>query len=305
MSNSGINIELNELIRLKQYVNSIYRPQKSTALTVGQHNSSLRGRGMDFDEVRAYQAGDDIRHMEWRVTARTGCAHVKLYHEERERPVIIVVDFNPSMYFGTKIAFKSVIASKIAALLAWTAVTHGDRVGGVIFNGDRHVELKPKGRKFGVLPLLNQLSEFSKLLPKKDDARPLSDVLVRLRHVAKPGSLIFLISDFESYDDESERHISRMRLHADFIAYQVNDILEIEPPPPERYVMTDGKNEVIIDTEKARIRHQYQLLIRQKRDYINRVFTKYQIPLIRMCSVDDLIDSVRQSYLVNKERTYG
>ena len=305
MSSSGIIAELNELIRLKQYASGIYQPQKSRAMTAGQHNSNLRGRGMDFDEVRTYQAGDDIRHMEWRVTARTGCAHVKLYHEERERPVIIVVDFNPSMYFGTKIAFKSVIASRLAALLAWTSVAHGDRVGGIIFNGNKHIELKPRGRKYGVLPFLNHLSEFTKLTPSTDQARPLSDVLTRLRYIAKPGSLIFLISDFENYDKESERHLSRLRLHTDFIAYQVNDLIEIEPPPPERYVMTDGKSEVIVDTQKASIRNQYQLLVKQKRDYLSKIFIKYQIPLIRLTANDDLVESVRQSYQVNKGYAYG
>ena len=135
----GVTAELNELIALQRYAQiGHYRP-KGRSLRAGQHLSKLRGRGMDFAEVRHYQAGDEIRHMEWRVTARTGRPHVKLYQEERERPVIILADFSPSMYFGTRLAFKSVVAARLAALLAWTVVKQGDRVGGLLFSAFKHL----------------------------------------------------------------------------------------------------------------------------------------------------------------------
>lgn len=130
---NGVIAELNELIDLRRYVQSIYYRPQGKAIRSGSHLSKLRGRGMDFAEVRNYQAGDEIRHMEWRVTARTGRPHVKIYQEERERPVVILTDFNPSMIFGTRIAFKSVIAARLTALLAWTVIKEGDRVGGVFF----------------------------------------------------------------------------------------------------------------------------------------------------------------------------
>ncbi len=129
----GVSVELNELIALQRYARRVnYKPLYS-AVQAGNHLSKLRGRGMDFAEVRNYQAGDEIRHMEWRVTARTGRPHVKIYQEERERPVVILTDFNPSMYFGTRIAFKSVVAARMAAMIIWTAVKQGDRVGGLFF----------------------------------------------------------------------------------------------------------------------------------------------------------------------------
>nr|WP_241480308.1 DUF58 domain-containing protein [Legionella norrlandica] len=130
---NGVIAELSELIDLRRYVHSVHYKPQGRALRSGNHISKFRGRGMDFAEVRNYQAGDEIRHMEWRVTARTGRPHVKIYQEERERPVIMLVDFNPSMIFGTKIAFKSVVAARLASLLAWTVIKQGDRVGGSFF----------------------------------------------------------------------------------------------------------------------------------------------------------------------------
>lgn len=129
----GVTVQLDELIALRRYAQRVHYKPTGSAIRAGNHLSKLRGRGMDFAEARNYQAGDEIRHMEWRVTARTGRPHVKLYQEERERPVVILSDFNPSMFFGTRLAFKSVIAARLAAMLAWTAIKQGDRVGGLFF----------------------------------------------------------------------------------------------------------------------------------------------------------------------------
>ena len=118
----------------------------------GGYVSPYRGRGMEFEEVRAYQPGDDIRNMDWRVTARTGRPHTKLFREERERPVLFLVDLGPSMAFGTRVAFKSVVAARAAALLAWAARDNGDRIGGIVFAGKRHRELRPAARERGMLP---------------------------------------------------------------------------------------------------------------------------------------------------------
>ncbi|MBT5228989.1 MAG: DUF58 domain-containing protein, partial [Methylococcales bacterium] len=108
------------------------------------HRTKLRGRGIDFDEVRRYEPGDDIRTMNWRVMAKTGNPFTKLFHDERERPVILWLDYNPSMFFATKNHFKSVVASKIAALMAWSAFHHGDRLGGLAFAQDQHWEIRPR-----------------------------------------------------------------------------------------------------------------------------------------------------------------
>ena len=204
----GISVELNELIDLRRFASKPQYKPKGQGVRSGAWQSVIRGRGMDFAEVRNYQAGDEVRHMEWRVTARTGKPHVKLYQEERERPVILLTDFNPSMYFGTRIAFKSVIAARLAALIAWTAIKEGDRVGGLIFSGQKHQEYLPRGREYGVLPYLSGLCEYSQQKPAiLDDTTPLSAMLMRSRRVIRPGSTLVIISDCYQLDSDSELEI--------------------------------------------------------------------------------------------------
>lgn len=268
----GVNITLEELLRLQNTPLVTMKPAKVLALQSGQHLSRLRGRGMDFSEVRRYQSGDDIRHMEWRVTARTGNPHVKLYHEERERPVFLVVDFNPSMFFGTKVAFKSVIAARFAAMLGFSASHHGDRVGGVVYSGSEIKEIKPRARKQGVLPLLNTLSEFSFLHHQKDAATPMSEVLLQLRRVAKPGSLVFFLSDFNHFDTQAQAALSRLQRHTDIVAYLLSDCLEKTPPRAGHYPVTDGINEAIINTKDDGFCKHYSLVYQHKIEKIKPLF---------------------------------
>lgn len=262
----GVNVELSELISLKRYARrSSYKPD-FRAVRVGNHLSKLRGRGMDFAEVRNYQAGDEIRHMEWRVTARTGRPHVKLYQEERERPVVLLGDFNPSMYFGTRLAFKSVVAARLAAMIAWTAVKQGDRVGGILFSAEAHNEFTPRGRESGVLPLLASLSEYTKTLGANTNQspKPLSDILIRLRRVTRPGSILVLISDFYNIDEESEQHLSRLRSNNDILVYHICDPLELAPPKPQYYAITDGREELLLNTTSDEVVRAYQEYCEQR-----------------------------------------
>lgn len=302
---SGIVTELSELIKLKQYAQMVYQPQKSRAQLMGNHQSTMRGRGMDFDEVRSYQAGDDVRHMEWRVTARTGKPHIKLYREERERPIIIMVDFNPSMYFATQVALKSVVASRLAALLAWTASKHGDRVGGLLYSNKRHIELKPRGRQLGVLPLLNALNDFSHELPQSDDAQPMSAALMRLRRVALPGSLVILMSDFNNFDEDSQRHLARMSQHLDIMAFNFKDIIELKTPKPGCYSVTDGDSEVVVDTRSQVIRQQYRRHFRRKQRQLEDFCQQYAIPLTTVLPTDDIVTLAQLCYAGQARRQYG
>lgn len=298
----GVTAELKELIALQRYASlGQYRPE-GRALRSGNHLSKMRGRGMDFAEVRNYQAGDEIRHMEWRVTARTGRPHVKLYQEERERPVIIVVDFNPSMYFGTRLAFKSVVAAHLAAILAWTVVRQGDRVGGVLFSADTHNEFIPRGRETGVLPFLGALSHYTQHLSKtmaktnEPTARSLSYALQRVRRVIRPGSIVVLISDFYSIDDESEQHLSRLRSHNDILAYHLCDPLEIAPPIPQQYAITDGQQEIVLDTTINTINTAYRSYCIQRITTLQRQLHRLQIQYVQVTAEDDLPRLVRQTF---------
>ena len=153
-----VHASSDELVRCRLQARDLRLDSRLSARSAitGVHASRFRGRGMDYQESRVYQSGDDIRSMDWRVTARTGRAHVKLYQEERERPVVVMVDLGPGMFFATRGAFKSVIAARAAALIGWAAIQNGDRIGALLFNGGHH-EIRPQGGQRGVLRLIREL----------------------------------------------------------------------------------------------------------------------------------------------------
>lgn len=294
----GVVADLNELIELRRYAQSIHYEPEGRALRSGTHISRLRGRGMDFAEVRNYQAGDEIRHMEWRVTARTGRPHVKIYQEERERPVVILADFNPSMIFGTRVAFKSVIAARLAAILAWTVIKQGDRVGGLFFSATEHSEFIPRGRDSGVLPLLASLSHYTAQTDAQREEKPrlLSDALVRLRRVVRPGSILVLISDFYTMDSECEKHLNRLRGHNDILAYHICDRIELTPPKPEQYAITNGQQEIILDTSLHAVSTAYEHYCQQRIEQLRDQFKRLQIQYVQATSETNLTQLVRQTF---------
>lgn len=294
----GVVAELNELIGLRRYAQSVQYPPELKALRSGNHLSKLRGRGMDFAEVRNYQAGDEIRHMEWRITARTGKPHVKLYQEERERPVVILADFNPSMIFGTKIAFKSVVAARLASIIAWTVIKQGDRIGGFLFSATQHSEFIPRGRDAGVLPLLAALSQYTDQTKaqREEKARTLSDALVRLRRVIRPGSILVLISDFYSMDSECEQHLNRLRGHNDVLAYHICDPLELAPPKPQQYAITNGHQEILLDTKLATVTSAYEQYCQQRIQQLKEQFKSLQIQYVQVTADMDLAQVVRLTF---------
>jgi uncharacterized protein (DUF58 family) len=198
---SGVSVSLRDLLALRGEAGrlDLVTRGKILATRSGGHLSRFRGRGMEFDESRVYQPGDDARNMDWRVTARAGTPHVKLFREERERPLWLLVDQGPSMRFGTRVAFKSVVAAQAAALLAWAAADRGDRVGGLVFDEQGRFEHRPAARTQGLLPLLQALAGGGRAagVAGLGDVAAAADQLV---HLARPGSLIFILSDFNQSD---------------------------------------------------------------------------------------------------------
>jgi len=256
----GIATDIAELIALKRFATRSKKQPLGYAPRAGDKLSPFRGRGMTFSETRHYQAGDDVRHMEWRVTARTGRAHVKVFQEERERPVFIVIDFNPSMFFGTRIAFKSVIAARLAAIIAWINIKQGDRIGGLLFGGEDNQIFMPSILDTRLLQFLSAIShqthQYNTQSPSKNTT--FSEALQRTIQVIKPGSLIILISDFYQLDPLSEQQIARLQVHNDVIAYRICDVLELTTPPANNYPITDGVDEqnLSLDTRAARKAYQ-------------------------------------------------
>ncbi|MFA0412259.1 DUF58 domain-containing protein [Vibrio renipiscarius] len=226
----GVNLSLDELLFFKQQTVKWLPPAKNLwSQWLGQHQSRQLGRGMDFSEVRQYQAGDDIRAIDWRVTARTGKAHTKLFSEEREKPVILYLDLSPSMLFGSTLMLKSVLMAHMASLIAWLTVAQKDRIGAVIDTGSRLIELKPTSRHSGPLALSQQLIERHNEQLKKPADAAISSMTTGLQAVHRltpKGAEIILMSDFVRLTASDELWLTRLSQHNRVRMIHISDPLE-------------------------------------------------------------------------------
>ncbi|WNV06518.1 DUF58 domain-containing protein [Candidatus Methylospira mobilis] len=242
MENEVAAVSLPTLIGLSRNVARLrFSHHGRHAVQGGAYLSAFKGRGMEFAETRPYTAGDDIRNLDWRVTARTGKTHTKLFQEERERPVFIAVDARRSMFFATRGCFKSVLASQMAALIAWSVMQHGDRIGGQIFSERSSLELKPEHGRRAVLHFLRKLTELQPAADESSEERGLPEALTRLHRHVRPGSLVFLLSDFRGYSRACETALLRLRRHSDVVLLKLYDPLESTLPDQGRYDFSFGR----------------------------------------------------------------
>jgi uncharacterized protein (DUF58 family) len=254
---------------------------------------------MEFDEARPYQPGDDIRSLDWRVTARTGKPHTKLFREERERPVFLWVDFRRSMFFATRGRYKSVVAAQAASLLAWSANGHGDRVGGLVFSEAVHHETKPRRGKAGVLNLIHQLAQHPAWDEGNDPPPGSVDMrlpMTRLARLTRPGSLVFLISDFRGLNRGAELQLVRVARHSETVMLFVYDPLEAGLPPPGRYPMSDGTQELMLNSRDKKFAEEYRRRFEERVDRLRGFARRYGVRFLS-CSTSDRLFNVLQSGL--------
>lgn len=290
MSSERVSVNLNMLIRLaRPAANLKLFRSRIRALQSGGYISRTKGRGMEFDEVRLYQPGDDIRSIDWRVTARTGKTHTKLFREERERPIFISVDYRASMQFATRGVFKSVQAAKLAGILAWVAQRNGDRIGGQIFTDTSCRELKPQNGKQAVLHFFNAL------IKTEAKSAPLSfeQVMGRLSHHVKPGSQVYIVSDFRGMSPAVENYLAKLARHCDVIMILVYDPLESHLPVKGRYRFTDNTADVVVDASDKQRVLKYQQKFQQHCADLQILSNKLNIRLLRCASNEDPVQVLR------------
>jgi uncharacterized protein (DUF58 family) len=290
-ANERVSVNLKMLIDLAKSAKPLkhYR-SKIRAVRSGGHLSPTKGRGMEFDEARLYQPGDDIRAIDWRVTARRGKTHTKIYREERERPVLISVDCRSSMVFATRGCFKSVQAAKIAALLAWKAEQHGDRVGGQLFSEQGVQEFKPQGGKHAVLRFLNGLvtPNFS-----SQKEMTLEQIIARFSQHAGHGSLLYLISDFRGLSGKAEAQLSKLARHSEVVLIHIYDPLESQLPNQGRYRFTDGQRDITVDTADKALINDYQRQFQQRQSLLQKLSRKWQLKLVECQTTDEPLEVIR------------
>ena len=263
-------------IRAKHLVNDVF---------AGEYQSAFKGRGLEFEEVREYQPGDDIRTIDWNVTARAGHPYIKLYRDERELTVIFVVDVSASSRFGTVDKFKNEIAAEMTALLAYTALKNNDKVGLIIFSDRVEHFIPPKKGRAHIWRLIRDILAYKSQATKTDLDVPLDF----LNRVIKKRSIAFLISDFQTEGFESSLRIAAR--HHDLIALSVKDPKELALPKIGYIELEDAETgeSILVDTFKTSTLKEYALL--------NKKQLKYQKDFFRKSGIDFIEIQTGQPYL--------
>jgi len=303
---SLVSVTSSDLVSLSREAKSIkLKPTRVLSRMAGNYLSTFKGRGMEFDESRPYQAGDDIRNIDWRVTARSGRTHTKQFREERERAVFVWVDLRSSMFFATQGVFKAVQAARVASLLAWSAMHHGDRLGGLFFSQQQHQELRPQRGKKAVMQFIRQLATHSAWQPDYEDnlrlASSATDSIGRLRHVARPGSLVFMISDFHHLDSRFEDHLARLARHSDLIMFSLYDALEQDLPAAGKYRVHNGQDTICINTADPAQRKQHQSRFEEHQQQLQRLSRLNRIHLITCRTDEDAVERLRSGLLLKRQ----
>ena len=264
--NNAIQVQLDDLLAMRLRAARLAQlAQRVAGSHAAVHASRFRGRGVDYAESRAYQPGDDIRQMDWRVTARTGRPHTKLFTEERERSVLVVLNCNPSMRFGTRVRFKSVQAARAAALLAWATALSGDRIGAIGYGPGLNAEVKPGGGVRGALRCLRAFVEWDTITRAAKDSVPLSQALQRARRLAHPGTQVILFTDGFDCDEAAEPALTMLAEHCDVAAVILSDPLEHVAPPPARYALQGESGPVLIDFSAQQTRARWPAWFEEQR----------------------------------------
>ena len=300
--NDPVSVTLPALIALSRYSRNLsLKSRRVLAAHSGGYQSSFKGRGMEYDESRPYQAGDDIRNLDWRVTARTGHAYTKLFREERERPVFICVDYRAAMFFATRGRYKAVVATEAAALLTWSAIQYGDRVGGMVFAEHSHHEFQPKRGQSAGLYFINQLVQHPAW---KDNNNPQQEqhfdeeTLAHLVRVVRPGSLIFLLSDFRYFNERARLHLLSMSRHNEIVMMFIYDPFEHSLPDSGRYRLRQGRREIELDAYNRQYRREYRRRFNDRRGYLLALAGAGTIRLLECTTQDD-------PYLILKKGLYS
>jgi len=292
-------LDLQQLISMQQQARdlAVRRKYIRSALS-GAHLSRLRGRGMEFDEVRVYQAGDEVSSIDWKVTARKGVTHTKIFREERERPVLMCVDYRAPMFFATQGVLKSVLATQAAALLAWHGVAQGDRLGGLLFSDDEHQEVKPTRGRNGVLKWFHacmhakawDIHVAKQVVATNNHA--LEEATARLRRVSRPGSLIYMFSDFRGLNDASISNLAQLARHNDVVLLSVSDGIEANFPNNGAYPVFDGESYRMCYANHA-LQQRMKALFEQRMNMLSCLQNQHGIQHIALHTTDDVAEKIR------------
>jgi len=271
--------------------------QPARSVLNGRHVSRMRGRGLNFEELRDYMPADDVRSIDWKVTARTGKPYVRVFTEERDRPTLIVVDQRMSMFFGSELNMKSVTAAECAALAAFAILAQGDRVGGIVFGDTLLAEVRPARSRRALNQFLAGLAEANQLLgPDAPNVEPqsINDVLRAVSRIAPRNHLVIVISDFDVIDDQTDKLVSGLSRHNDLVLGLVTDPFADQLPADAKLVISDGVLQASIDTADSKVHRDLQNLAQARIGAILDWQRRFGVPVLALNSAEDSLTQVRR-----------
>lgn len=295
----GVYADLTELVKLefKAAGFSFLPRQPVHSILAGRHASRLRGRGLNFEEIRRYLPGDDIRNMDWRVTARMRKPHVRVYTEERDRPCLLVVDQRRGMFFGSRRRMKSVAAAELAALAVWRVFLSGDRVGAVVFNDEEVIEIPPHRSRRRVMEILNAIVRMNHALGREDTppSAPgmINRALQRAARLARHDCLVGLIAGAGGADEESVEHSTRIAAHNDMIVAYVYDPLEQSLPPASGLILSQEGRQLEVDGGDSRLQRGFETQFHERMDWFRRITRQRETPLLPVSTGRDVAEQLR------------
>lgn len=296
----GVYVSLSDLIGLQHKARgfSFLPRQPIHSLLAGQHASRLRGRGLDFEELRHYQFGDDVRQIDWKATNRTRKTQLRVFSEERERVVLLVIDQRLSMFFGSQRCMKSVAAAETAALAAWRVIFVKDRVGAVVFNDSAIIEIRPQRSRGTVMQILGATLEQNHGLSIDSGIVPnevmLDEALRRVERLATHDALVCLITDGDGANEETRRLTTRIAQHNDLLTVLIYDPFEVDLPSAGRVVFADGNRQLEVDTGSERLRTAFRISFNERVKRAREFLLRREVPLIPISTAEDVSGQLRR-----------
>lgn len=294
---SGLSASLEELIETRRYVRYLQGLRQNRTFTnrAGEVKSAFKGRGMELEEIRAYSFGDDVRDIDWRVTARKEVPYTKLFAEERDHEIYIWLDLSAPMLFGTRKELKSVAAAKLAALLGWMSLENKDRFGGVIFDGSNSWVFKPQNSRAQLMAMLKKISELSKLVLKgvPQDENGAAKSLRLLQQTAKNQATVFILSDFNHLSESFRRQLPQLSRKTRLYLVNIFDVLEEFAPQNGEYMAEYGGRRLIFDSNSQVYREDYEKYFAEKRQKVKDFCMKFGCRLLEFRSGGDFVNNLK------------
>ncbi len=298
----GTHVSTRDLIRLRGQTQGLVLPNNPAAIKAGGLQSLILGRGMDYEKSRKYEAGDDVRMIDWRVTARTGTAHTKVFQEDRQRAVYLVVDLSASMRFGTRVAFKSVVAAQAAALIAWASYSKGDLVSviGVSDQAIRHFKLA--ATTDGLIKHLDMLATLSRVdsTTERANSTPMMQALSVVVKKIRTGDLAVVLTDFSDLSDKNLKALKFLSRRQALITCWIQDPIERQALPAGRYPVTDGNSYTTLHLSSAARRGKLQAVLDQRNKQITETLRKLDAAGVQLQCGDDVVKELRRAFHTRK-----